>query len=274
MLVLAYQKAGSAGLYLAREQSRGRFVAVGDRPVWTAPAGASAEAGIGLRRDPQGRFHLICAAPGPQPSLLHATSEDLGRWSDPTVREVMSGVPGVMDLRDPGLFFDSHFDLFRVFWTARCRQGRTEMRKRIWAATTSDFAQWTDVVELFDPGYDVGEACVVPAERGFVMAFKDDRGRAESHSYFQAIRLARAEQGAGPFVQITALLTESGTGAPALWIAQDRWLLVYRHSGRAGLQALAGTDGRNWGRCESFSAPPEAIRGQLLDVPEAIARRL
>ncbi len=274
MLVLAYQKAGSAGLYLAREQSRGRFVAVGDRPVWTAPTEAAGAAGIAVGRDPRGRFHLVWVGPGPAPSLLHAVSEDLRQWSDPTVREVMSEVRGVVDLRDPGLYFDRRYDLCRIYWTARCRQGPTAMRKRIWAATTSDFAEWTDAVELFDPGYDVAEACIVPAEREFVMAFKDDRGRAESHSYFQAIRLAHAEQGTGPFVQITALLTDSGTGVPALWIGPDRWLLIYRRGDRAGLQALESTDGQRWGRCESFLSPGEAIRGRLIDLPEDVVGRI
>ncbi|MFP4354489.1 MAG: hypothetical protein ACLFUJ_05135 [Phycisphaerae bacterium] len=271
---MAYQTPGEPAVRLAMSDGGLTFRPVGaGRVIYQPPKDSAAAEGCCLFVDPDQRYHAICPAGVTGGGLLHAASDDLRQWSDPEVLDVMADEPRLVRLVEPGCYCDRQRRLARIYWTAEFRSPSGTIRRRIWAATTANFSEISPAVELFDPGYDVCQAAVAWGQELYLMAFKDDRGRADSQTYFQAIRVGRSQLGTGPFVGVSARLSESGAAAAALGFLQDHWLLIYRLTGSDEMLGLTSPDGTNWSSAGTIQAP-RAQRFQLIEIPDRAARSL
>ena len=195
-----------------------------------------------LLSTPDAALHVLATEGPTGPALIHAASADGRDWSNPTRLHVADGIDACHDVTDPACYWDAEHHLARVVWTSRTGSGAAA-RRALWAAPTRDFATMGPTVSLFDPGYDVAQPDVLAAEGLYVLAFRDDRGDA-GDAYFNAIRTAASRMGAGPFVNVSSLLTPHDSAHPALLHGDAGWLLLFELDGAPA--ALASATGTEW----------------------------
>ena len=80
---------------------------------------------------------------------------------------------------------------------------------------------------MFDPGYTVIDATLIPHQNQWTMIFKDERF-GHRHGEHRFLKAATARDLEGPYTVATENITESITEGPAVFeAAPGRWLLVY-----------------------------------------------
>ncbi len=225
-----------------------------------------------------GLFHLLATDGWGSRSIVHATSRDLVDWSDQELLPVMEKVEGTQNCWAPECFYDREDDLYRILWSSTVRPDVEEKVRdhRIWSVTTRDFQKFSEPELFFDPGYSVIDASVIRHERRYMMAFKDERGENVKGTQYKGIRMAFAKRGAGPFEDVTDLVTPHLVEGPALFRAGGRFVMLYDHFMEEGhYGASVSDDGVHWDTADGGLVMPFAPRhGGLIEVSDSLGRRL
>lgn len=292
MFVLAHFRTEAEALHYAVSDDGYEWEALnGGEAILRSDVGAESIRDPFLIEDRDGTYHLLGTDGWWSENVVHATSEDLLEWSDPELVPVMGDVPGVRNTWAPECFYDREADVYRLVWSSTVdsdeglgRGGNTDtdtetdtdaLDHRIWTCSTPDFETFSAPSCLFDPGYNVIDACVVRLDGEYLMAFKDERGENTVDTDHKDVRLARAPVGGGPFADVTEPVTPAPVEGPTVFHNGEEWLVLYDHfiEGRYG--ASRSDDARHWEVCDSAMEFPDGLRhGDVLEVPDAVGERL
>jgi hypothetical protein len=278
MFVFAHFRTESEALHYAISHDGYAWEALNDgNAIYRSDIGAESIRDPFLLQDRDGTYHLLGTDGWTSQSIVHATSPDLIEWSDPELLPVMADVPGTRNTWAPESFYDREADVFRLIWSSTVNpDGDPENRDhRIWTCSTPDFETFSAPSCLFDPGYNVIDACVVAHDDAYLMAFKDERGENSVDTDHKDIRLARAPSGGGPFTTVTDPVTPAPVEGPTMFHNGEEWLMLYDHfiEGRYG--ASRSADASDWAVCDSLMRFPDGLRhGDVIEVEDAVGERL
>ena len=193
---------------------------VGTKPVMRDPS---------ICQGPDGTFHLVWTSSWEgDKGFGYASSRDLIHWSDEQYIDVMSGEPTTVNVWAPEVFYDAPSDQFIIVWAStipyRFPRGQEpeDNNHRLYYTTTRDFKTFSKTALFLDPGFSSIDAMIVRRDVGqYVLVFKDNT-RPE-----RDIKVAFADQAAGPYTRVSAPITEPFTEGPATTKVGKDWLIYF-----------------------------------------------
>ncbi len=275
MYLLSYFRTDAEALHFALSTDGLRWQAVHhNQPVLRSAIGTRRIRDPFIIPTPGEQFHLLATPGWEADSILHAVSDDLLTWRDERLVPVMQGVAEVRNCWAPECFYDDAVQCYRLVWASSITDptGQDDWNHRIWSTTTTDFRTYTPAQLFFDPGYSVIDATVVAHKRGYLMAFKDERGENRVGTAGKAIRVCVAPQAQGPWTQMSALVTPPLTEGPALFRRDTRWVMLFDHFMEGFFGAVESQDGRAWRAItEELQLPPGVRHASVMtiDAPHA-----
>ncbi len=278
MYVLSYFRTDAEALHFAISTDGLRWQALhNNQPILRSSIGTRSIRDPFIVPTHDGQFHLLATNGWHAGSILHAVSDDLIAWRDETLVPVMQGVAGVRNCWAPECFYDNVAHCYRLIWSSSITDptGQDDWNHRIWSTTTTDWGTYTPAQLFFDPGYSVIDATVVAHDRGYLMAFKDERGENHAGTAGKAIRVCFAPHAHGPWTQISALVTPPLTEGPALFRRDTRWVMLFDHFMEGFFGTVESEDGRAWSAIkEQLQLPPGVRHASVLTIDAAHAAHL
>jgi hypothetical protein len=239
----------------------------GNEPVWVPPAEMPVLRDPFVRRGVDGAFHLVGTGGTSRTSCTYARSRDLVTWDGVRSLELMDGVPNTRNVWAPEFFFDAASGRYLLYWSSsQSRHGWDE--SRIWCAWTADFREIGEPRVLFDPGYSVIDATIMPWQGRQYMFHKEEMF-GQAHGERRAIRVATAERLEGPYAVRTGPVTRTITEGPAVARLPDRrWALLYDYCMADGYGVSVSEDLLVWDEVMDVRFPPNARHGSVSAVTE------
>jgi hypothetical protein len=232
-----------------------------------------------LLRGPDGTFHMVWTTAWEGKTIGYAHSKDLIAWSDQTAIPVMAQEPTAANCWAPEVFRDEKQDQFLIFWATTIpgrfpegegtAEGKTN--HRMYSTTTKDFRTFTPTKLFYEPGFNVIDATLLPANGRYYLIIKDERLKPEMKN----LRMATADRPEGPFSDLGAPFTRSWVEGPtALKVGED--YLVYFDAYRDHrYEALRSRDLKTWEDVSAKISMPKGMRhGTAISVPGAVVGRL
>ena len=260
---LSYFRTEAEALHLAFSEDGVNWNAANDnKPILTGTVGCKTLRDPFVFADNHGLYHLLATNGWRSDSIVHAVSENLTDWGEQKLLPVMASQPNVRNCWAPECFFDAEAGLYRLIWSSSLTEpnGAADWNHRIWSASTEDFSAFSPAQLFFDPGYSVIDATVIAWRGGYLMAFKDERGENEPSTAFKAIRVCFAESGAGPYREISELITPPLTEGPTLFQRGAELVLLFDHFMENKFGAVHSTDSKNWSPLNETLRLPSGVR--------------
>jgi hypothetical protein len=169
-----------------------------------------------LFRGPDGRWHLVWTTGWTGRDIGYASSADLIHWSEQKTLPVMAHEPEAQNCWAPELIWDAAKQRYLLFWSTtilgkfpetEMSNRRRERNHRIYATATKDFVTFEPTWLLYDGGYNVIDANLIPAADGtgdWLMFVKDETFAPVTQ---KNIRLVRGRSPEGPWDRPSAPLT-------------------------------------------------------------------
>ncbi len=235
--------------YFVNNGAEGVFYASSDDGLRFEPFGAPGRAVITpevgpdklmrdpcLFRGPDGRWHMTWTTGWWDTGIGIAHSGDGVHWSQATYLPVMKDTPGTLNAWAPEITFDQASGLFILFWSSTVA-GRfpetaqsgdpgptpgTILNHRIYRTTTRDFARYSPVELMVDPGFNCIDATLLRrpgASPPWILVLKDET----RHPPAKNLRLIPVDNP----LQVKAMASAPITGK--YWAEGP---MVFEHAGR------------------------------------------
>ncbi len=239
-----------------------------------------------LYRDPDGTFHLVWTTGWTGKTIGYASSKDLITWSEQKTLPVMAHEPEAHNAWAPEIVWDPAQQHYLIHWSStilgkfpetEMSNRRRERNHRIYATTTKDFVSFTPTKLLYDAGYNVIDANIIPAEAGtgdWLMFVKDETFAPVTQ---KNIRLVRGRSPEGPWDPVSPPLTGAGYWAegPTAIKVGDEYRVYFDKHMLNFIGLVRSRDLKTWEDVsDQVSFPKDARHGCILAVPRAVVERL
>lgn len=229
---------------------------------------------------PDGRYHLVFTIGWAGRSIGHAWSEDLVHWSEQREVPVMAGEPDAANCWAPEIAADPASGGHLVFWSTTIpgrypgTDGQRGRNHRIYCAPTADFERFGPSRLLYDPGFNVIDADILPHAGRFLLFMKNETG--DPLPPEKNIRFASAPAAAGPYGSASPPITGPYWAEGPCAIHLDGHVMVYFDKHREGRYgAVRSRDLRTWEDVsDRLAFPPLARHGHVFAVAESVVARL
>lgn len=239
-----------------------------------------------LMRDPciilggDGRYHMVWTVSWAEKGIGYASSEDLLNWSEQKYIPVMAHEDGVRNCWAPEITFDSSSGEYMIYWSStvtgrfsdRSQESENGYNHRIYYITTKDFRTFSQTRMLYDHGFNVIDASIVPENGRYVMFLKDETLVPPQKN----IRVAYAEHLSGPYSEPSAPITGNYWAEGPTALRMGKYWIVYFDKYRDGkFGAVRSADLQSWEDISDQISMPNGIRhGSILKVPAHVVRNM
>jgi hypothetical protein len=272
---------GETGVYFAISDDGYHYRPLNNGKPWLPPAHqGQLMRDPYLARDSKGGFHMVWTWGWTGNVFGHAHSRDLLAWGEQIQTPALPGVEGVKNTWAPELTFDAKSGEWIVFWSAtvagRFPESAASLdngnNHRIYARSTRDFKSFSETWLLFDPGYPVIDASIVPGPSSFDMYFKDERVR----PLRKRILRATGPTVRGPWTVQGDAFTEEWSEGPSALVVGNHTVVFYDHYRDVeSYRAMRSRDRTYWQNATPLiSFPPKSKHGSFLKITAEEAARL
>jgi hypothetical protein len=281
--LFCYFKGAGDGLHYAYSEDGYSWTAMFNDSVVLKPTVSKDK----LFRDPciikgaEGNYHMVWTVSWADRGIGYASSPDLINWSEQQFIPVMVHEDSAKNTWAPEITYDAKKKAYMVYW-ATTIPGRfpqkdmsAEGRKynhRMYYTTTKDFKKWKKAKLLYDPGFSVIDASIVPDGKEYVMFLKNEtRQPAEKN-----LRVATAKKLQGPYSAPGAAITGRywAEGPTAIKI-NGQWVVYFDKYTEKKYGAVASSDGFNWvDVSDKVSFPKGARHGTVLKISRVEFERM
>jgi acetyl esterase/lipase len=175
---------GQDGLHLAYSQDGYKWKTLKNDTSFLTPEAGKDK----LMRDPNiilgadGLYHMVWTVSWTDKGIGYASSKDLIHWSKQEFIPVMSRFKSARNTWAPEITYDSKQKKYIIYWASTLDGKFLETKPtaengynhRIYYTTTRDFKKFKRTKLLFNPGFNVIDATIVPQEQGYAMFMKDE----------------------------------------------------------------------------------------------------
>lgn len=252
--LFCYFKGNGDGLHYAYSNDGYTWTAMFNDSIVLKPAVSKDK----LFRDPcitkgaDGRYHMVWTVSWNDKGFGYASSADLINWSGQQFIPVMIKEDSAKNTWAPEINYDPKKKAYIVYW-ATTISGRFPQKDtsaegqrynhRMYYTVTKDFKKWSKAKLLYEPGFSVIDASIVPDGKRYVMFLKNEtRSPAEKN-----LRVAYAKKIAGPYSQPGPPITGNywAEGPTSLKIG-DEWIVYFDKYRDRKYGAVSSKDLINW----------------------------
>lgn len=224
-----------------------------------------------LMRDPciirgaDNLFHMVWTVSWQDKGIGYASSADLIHWSEQEFLPVMAKEEGTRNCWAPEITYDAKTKTYMIYWSTTITGKFTETattadagyNHRLYYITTKDFKTYTDTKLLYDPGFNVIDATIVPDGNRFVMFMKDETREPAQKN----LKIAFSKNLTGPFTKASAKITgKYWAEGPTTLKVGKQWVVYFDKYTEHKYGAITSTDLVNWTDISDKISLPKGIR--------------
>jgi hypothetical protein len=234
-----------------------------------------------LMRDPciirgaDGRFHMVWTVSWKEKGIGYAASPDLLHWSEQKDIPVMAQEPDALNCWAPEITYDRHHQEYMIYWATTIpgrfaageASGDDKYNHRLYYVTTKDFQQFTPAKLLYDPGFNVIDASIVPDKNRYIMFLKDETKTPPQKN----IRIAVSSKLTGGYGKPSSPITgKYWAEGPTALRKGNKWIVYFDKYMQHSYGAVESTDLKSWKDVSDKISLPAGIRhGTVLTVTAA-----
>ena len=236
-----------------------------------------------LYQGPDGIWRLVWTDSWSGRTIGYASSKDLVHWSQQQAIPVMVHEPKAQNCWAPEIVWDPLRHDYLIFWSTTIlgrfpetamSNRRPERNHRIYATTTTDFAHYSPTRLLYDGGFNVIDANMLPDAGGsWLMFVKNETLSPHTEKNIRMIRGATAE---GPWGPASPPLTGNywAEGPTSIKVGDEYRVYFDKHMLNA-IGMVRSHDLVHWEDVsDRVKMPANARHGCILAVPRALVERL
>jgi hypothetical protein len=261
-----FKNNGQDGLHLAYSNNGYTFTALKNDSSFLKPILSKDK----LMRDPciirgaDNKFHLVWTVSWNERGIGYASSDDLIHWNEQQYIPVMEHEDSARNCWAPEITYDAKKKEYMIYW-ATTISGKypadTAVEKgynhRMYYVTTKDFKTFSKTKLLYDKGFNVIDASIVPDGKQFIMFLKDETRNPPQKN----IRIATSKKlisgFSGPSKPITGNYWAEGPTAIKIG---DQWIVYFDKYRDHKYGAVASKDLINWTDISDKIKMPPGIR--------------
>lgn len=283
VFLFCYFKGNGDGLYYAWSKDGYQWQAAFNDSVVLKPTVGNDR----LFRDPciirgaDGRFHMVWTVSWADRGIGYASSADLKNWSLQQFIPVMEHEDSAKNTWAPEITYDPQKKEYMVYWATTIpgrfpqKDSSAEGRRynhHMYYVTTKDFKNWSRASVLYEPGFSVIDATIVPDGDQWVMFLKNEtRQPAEKN-----LRIAIAKSLTGPYTAAGPPITGAywAEGPTAVKI-NGQWVVYFDKYSEKKYGAVVSHDLVNWKDISGIVSFPKGTRhGTVLKISEKEFERM
>jgi signal transduction histidine kinase len=232
-----------------------------------------------LLRAPDGTFHLLWTASTQGKTIGYASSKDLIQWSEQQEIPIMTNEPATLNCWAPETVWDEAKQEFLVFWASTVTnrfattagQAEGNYNHRLYCARTKDFKTFSPATLFYNPGFNIVDATMVPANGRFYLVFKDETLK----PFRKQLRIAAGDHPEGPFGPAGPPFTRDHAEGPTFLRAGDDHILYFHNYQNHRYDALKSKDLARWEDVTArLSMPADMHHGSALEIPGSVIEAL
>ena len=280
--MFSYFKGNGDGLHLAYSTDGYNWAALKNDQIFLKPAAGKDK----LMRDPciirgaDNRFHMVWTVSWNEKGLGYASSEDLINWTEQQYVPVMEHEPNARNTWAPEITYDKASGEYMIYWATTIRglypetqsQGDDAYNHRMYYVTTRDFKTFSPTKLLYEPGFNVIDATIIPDKKGYVMFLKDETREPAQKN----LRVARARNLTGPYAEAGPPITgKYWAEGPTAFKMDGKWMVYFDKYTEHAMGAVQSADLVNWTDISSQISFPKGMRhGSVFKVSQEEFARL
>ncbi|MGI4021564.1 MAG: glycoside hydrolase family 43 protein [Janthinobacterium lividum] len=274
---------GQDGLHLAYSEDSYNWKALKNDQSFLTPSVSKDK----LMRDPciirgaDNQFHMVWTVSWKDKGIGYASSPDLIHWSAQQFLPVMAHEEGALNSWAPEITYDKKTKTYMIYWSTTITGKFTETASktesgynhRLYYVTTKDFKTYTKTKLLYDPGFNVIDATIVPDGNRFVMFMKDETREPIAQ---KNLKIAYSKNLTGPFTKASAPITGNyWAEGPTTLKLGNKWLVYFDKYTLHKYGAITSTDLINWTDVSDQVSLPKGIRhGTVFTVSKSELEKL
>ena len=266
---------GKDGLHLAYSKDGYTWTALNHDSAVLKPMVANDK----LMRDPcivkgaDGLFHMVWTVSWNDKGIGYASSKDLVHWSEQQFIPVMKSEDSARNCWAPEITYDAKNKNYMIYW-ATTIAGKYKMdtivesgyNHRLYYVTTKDFKNFSKTKLLYDKGFNVIDATIVPDGKQYIMFLKDETRIPLQKNIKIAISKNLTNGFSVPSAPITGNYWAEG---PTTLKLGNTWIVYFDKYRDHKYGAVQSTDLKNWTDVSDKISLPQGIRhGSIFVVSE------
>jgi hypothetical protein len=257
---------GKDGLHLAYSNDGYSWIALNNDKSFLKPVLSKDS----LMRDPciirgnDGLFHMVWTVSWNERGIGYANSKDLIHWSDQKFIPVMMHEDSERNCWAPEITYDQKKKQYMIYWATtiagKYQTDRTVENgydHRMYYVTTKNFKTFSRTKLLYDKGFNVIDATIVPDGNRYVMFLKDETRNPPQKN----IKISYSKNLTGEYTNVSKPITGDywAEGPTVLKINND-WIVYFDKYRDHKYGAVKSSDLINWTDISDKISLPKGIR--------------
>jgi hypothetical protein len=219
-------------------------------------------------------FHMVWTISWTEKSIGYASSPDLIHWSEQKLIPVMSSEVNARNCWAPEITYDAAKRIYMIYWATTITgkfmdnpPSESNYNHRIYDVTTYDFKSFSKTKLLYDPGFNVIDASIIPLKGKYVMFIKNETLSPPQKN----IRIAYANSLTGPYSSPSQPITgKYWAEGPTCLALRDSYLVYFDKYQIGSFGAVQSDNLKEWKDISDKIELPQGIRhGSILKVTRA-----
>jgi len=223
-----------------------------------------------LMRDPciirgaDGLFHMVWTVSWNDKGIGYANSKDLVNWSEQKFIPVMKHEDSARNCWAPEITYDKTSKQYMIYWATTISgkypadpKVENGYNHRMYYVLTKDFNKFSKTKLLYNKGFNVIDATIVPDGNQFVMFLKDETRNPPQKNIRVATSKKLNEGYSNPSAPITCNYWAEG---PTTIRTNGRWIVYFDKYRDHNYGAVQSVDLKNWTDISDQISLPRGIR--------------
>lgn len=282
VLLFSYFKGNGDGLHLASSTDGYNWTPLKNDEIFLKPTAGNDK----LMRDPciirgaDNKFHMVWTVSWNEKGIGYANSTDLINWSEQKFIPVMAHEPNARNSWAPEITYDKKTKQYLIYWATTITgkypetQSKAEngYNHRMYYVTTKDFNTFSPTKLLYEPGFNVIDATIVPDKNRFIMFLKDETPEPPQKN----IKIATSKKLGGPYSAPGPPITGKywAEGPTAIKLG-NTWIVYFDKYTQGKMGAVVSQDLKTWTDVSDKINLPKGVRhGTVFKVSQAEFEKL
>ena len=272
---------GEDGLHLAYSNDGYHWQALNNDSSVLKPTVASDK----LMRDPciikgaDGLFHMVWTVSWNDRGIGYASSKDLINWSEQQFIPVMQQEDSARNCWAPEITYDHTNRKYMIYWaTTIAGKYKTDSKiesgynHRLYYVTTTNFKTFSKAKLLYDKGFNVIDATIVPDGNKYIMFLKDETVVPPQKNIKMATSENLDKGYSDPSAPITGNYWAEG---PTTLKTGNKWIVYFDKYRDHQYGAIESSDLKNWDEVSDKISLPKGIRhGSIVEITKEEFKKL